>query len=84
MTGNTAEHCTCLAGVSDQVHIALMQCNIKNDNIKNDLSGRIVREGSAIPSSMEASLKKHRPHIKVGKDAEEEDIAVMYLLMWVK
>ena len=29
--------------------------------------------GSARPSSMEASHKKHRPHIKVGKDAEEED-----------
>ena len=34
---------------------------------------RIVREGSARPSSMEASHKNHRPHIKVGKDAEEED-----------
>ena len=36
---------------------------------------RIVRGGSSRLSSMEASLKKHRPHIKkkkVGKDAEEE------------
>ena len=30
--------------------------------------------GSARPSSMEASHKKHRPHIKVGKDAVEEDL----------
>ena len=26
---------------------------------------------------MEASHKKHRPHIKVGKDAEEEEEAVI-------
>ena len=31
-----------------------------------------MRRGCASPSSMEASHKKHRPHIKVGKDAEEE------------
>ena len=42
------------------------------DNIKNDLSERIVRGGNARPSSMEVSHKKHRPHIKVGKDVEEE------------
>ena len=42
------------------------------DNIKNDLSEReLSRVGSARPSSMEVSHKKHRPHIKVGKDAEE-------------
>ena len=35
------------------------------DNINNDLSERIVRGGRARPSSMEASHKKHRPHIKV-------------------
>ena len=27
---------------------------------------------SARPSNTEASQKKHRPHMKVGKDAEEE------------
>ena len=32
---------------------------------------RIVKGGR--PSSMEASHKTHRPHIKVGKDAEEEE-----------
>ena len=40
------------------------------DNIKNDLSERIVRGGSAIPSSLEAFHKKHQPHVKVGKDAK--------------
>ena len=35
------------------------------DNIKNDLSERELSE--------EASHKTHRPHIKVGKDAEEEE-----------
>ena len=49
------------------------------DNIKNDLSGRIVRGVSTIPSSMEASHKKHRPHIKVGKDTEEDRPIVMEL-----
>ena len=34
---------------------------------------RIIRGGSARPSSMEAPHKNHRPHIKVGKDAEEEE-----------
>ncbi len=34
---------------------------------------RIVKEGHARPAQMEASHKTHRPHIKVGKDAEEED-----------
>ena len=29
--------------------------------------------GSSRPSSMDASHKKHRPHIKVGKDAEEKN-----------
>ena len=29
------------------------------DNIRNDLSERIVRGGSTRPSSMEASLKNH-------------------------
>ena len=44
------------------------------DNIKYDLSEReFVRGRSLRPSSMEASHKTHRPHIKVGKDAEEED-----------
>ena len=43
------------------------------DNIGNDLSERIVRGGSSRPISMEASHKKHRPQIKVGKDAEEEE-----------
>ena len=32
-----------------------------------------VRGGSARPSSMEASHKKHRPNIKAGKDAEVEE-----------
>ena len=32
----------------------------------------IVGGGSARPSSLEASHKKHQPHIKVGKDTEEE------------
>ena len=48
------------------------------DNIKSDLSERIVRGGSYRPSSMEAS---HRPHIKVGKDAEEEVHHVITLLL---
>ena len=39
------------------------------DNIRNDLS---ESELSDEPSSMEAYHKKHRPHIKVGKDAEVE------------
>ena len=34
---------------------------------------RIVIGGSARPSSVEASHKKHRPHIKMGKDAAEEE-----------
>ena len=34
---------------------------------------RIVRVGSTRVNSMEASHKKHRPHIKVGHDAEEEE-----------
>ena len=29
--------------------------------------------GSCRPGKMEASRKKHRPHIKVGNDAEEEE-----------
>ena len=33
----------------------------------------IVKGGSAGPSQMDASHKKHRPHINVGKDAEEEE-----------
>ena len=45
------------------------------DNITNDLSERerAVREASARPSSKEVSHGKHRPQIKVGKDAEEEE-----------
>ena len=39
---------------------------------------RIVRGGSSRPSSMEASDMNHRPHIKVGKDAEEEMILHVY------
>ena len=35
---------------------------------------RIVRGGSTRTSSMDASHKKHRPHIKVGKNAEEEEV----------
>ena len=35
-----------------------------------------MRGGSARPSSLEASHKKHRPHIKVGKDAKEEDAVI--------
>ena len=47
--------------------------------IKNDLSGeRIVRGESAGPSSMEASHKTHRPHIQVGKGAEEEVIKTSF------
>ena len=43
------------------------------DNINNGLSDKgIVRGGSSRPSLMEAPHKKHRPHIKLGKDAEEE------------
>ena len=34
---------------------------------------RIVRGGSAAPSPMEASHEKHRPHMKVGNDAKEEE-----------
>ena len=37
---------------------------------------RVVRGGSARPSSMEASHKKHQPHVKVGKDVEEEDVSL--------
>ena len=37
------------------------------DNIRNDLSERLFRGGSAIPSAMEASHKNYRPHIKVRK-----------------
>ena len=33
--------------------------------------------GSARPSSLEASHKKHQPHIQVRKDAEEEEDAVI-------
>ena len=36
------------------------------DSIRNDLSERVVRGGSARQGSMETSHKKHRPHIKVG------------------
>ncbi len=48
------------------------------DSIRNDLSERIVRRGSARPSSTEASHKKHRPHIRVAKirvakDAEKDE-----------
>ena len=47
--------------------------------IKNDLSGeRIVRGGSAGPTSMEASHKTHRPHIQVGKGADEEVIKASF------
>ena len=42
---------------------------------------RIVRGGSARPSSMKASHKKHRPHINVGKDAEEEDVVVVVIFV---
>ena len=35
---------------------------------------RAVRGASARPSSMEASHEKHRPHIKMGKDTEEEEV----------
>ena len=34
---------------------------------------RIIRGGSTSPGKMEASHKTHRPHIKLGKDAEEEE-----------
>ena len=43
------------------------------DSIRNDLSERIVRGGRARPGEMEASRKTHRPHIKVGKDEDEEE-----------
>ena len=50
------------------------------DNTKNKLSEReLIGGGSARPSSLEASHKKHQPHIKVGKDAEEEEDAVILL-----
>ena len=32
-------------------------------------------------SSMEASHKYHRPHITVGKDAEEEDVVGPYIVI---
>ena len=48
------------------------------DNIKNDLSERMVSSRS---SSMAASHKNHRPHIKVGKDAEEEVHHAITLLL---
>ena len=32
---------------------------------------RTDRGGSVLPGEMEATHTKHRPHIKVGKDAEE-------------
>ena len=46
---------------------------------------RIVRGGSTIPSSREASHKKCRPHLKVGKDAEEEVFynLSMFSLLWL-
>ena len=48
--------------------------NVKNDLSERELSGeRIVRGGSSRPSSMETSHKTHRPHIKVGKDEDEEE-----------
>ena len=34
---------------------------------------RIVMGGSATPSPMEASHEKHRPHVKVGNDAKEDE-----------
>ena len=43
------------------------------DNIRNHLSERELPGGSARRISMEASHKKHRPHIHVGKDAEGEE-----------
>ena len=46
------------------------------DNIKNTVGERIFRGGSARPSSMGASHKNHRPHIKVGKYAEEEEVEI--------
>ena len=52
------------------------------DNMKNDLSERIVRGGSPTPSSMEASHTNHRPHIKVGKDAEEEDMEIFRMALY--
>ena len=48
------------------------------DNIRNDLPVGTVRGGSAIPSSVEASHKKHRHHLKVGNDA---DVLVTQLCM---
>ena len=48
------------------------------DSIRNDLSERELSREDAqdraklILSFMNASHKTHRPHIKVGKDAEEE------------
>ena len=41
------------------------------DNIRNDLSERELPGGA-----QEAPHKKHRPHIKVGKDAAEEEVIV--------
>ena len=44
------------------------------DNTKNDLSEReLSGEDAQDRAKMEASHKKHRPNIKVGKDAEVED-----------
>ena len=36
---------------------------------------------SSRPSSIEASHKTHRPHIKVGKDAEEEVCIVLHVMV---
>ena len=46
------------------------------DNIQERLVGkRIVKGGSARPSSMEASHKKHRPHMKVGSSFNQVLVA---------
>ena len=44
------------------------------DNIKNDLSEReLSGEDAQYRVKTEAYHKKHRPHIQMGKDAEEEE-----------
>ena len=48
------------------------------DNIKNDLSEReLSGEEAQGRIKMEASYNKHRPHVKGGKDAEEDSCTVM-------
>ena len=51
------------------------------DNIKDELSEKEL--SSAKPGEMEASHKTHRPHIKVGNDAvEEEECRPYYFPQW--